>query len=183
MNISGDLLLLNKLQQEAKNMKEEVPILYNETIKLNAKKIIDLGVQDGWSTRAFLLACKKTDGHVWSVDIRDYPRTSHEIKNWGLSNRWSFFVMNDLEFIKLWNKGLVDIVMIDTSHTYDQTLKELEEYSKIVRKGGIILLHDIYIHRRDVKVKEAMIDFLKQNPGWKYSEYKTECGLARLEKL
>jgi cephalosporin hydroxylase len=36
----------------------------------------------------------------------------------------------------------VDIVFIDTLHTYDQTMSELIAYVPKVKPGGVVLLHD-----------------------------------------
>jgi len=165
------------------DMFREVPILYDESIRLGAKKTIDLGVKYGLSTRAFLLACAVTDGHVWSVDVTDSPYARQKIREWGLADRWTFTIMDDLEFIKTWKEGPVDIVMIDTSHYYEHTLRELEAYSPIVRSGGLIFLHDTIPAAACMKVSEAIIDFLKAHPGkYDYYHYLTVHGLGRLTK-
>lgn len=165
------------------DMFREVPILYAETIGSNAKKIIDLGVHHGLSTRAFLIACYETDGHVWSVDIRDCPVARALINAWGLEDRWTFTIMHDLEYVKTWKKGLVDLVMIDTSHGYEHTLKELEAYTPLVRKGGLIFLHDIIPAHSGIKVHEALTEFLKKRMhAYDYFLYKTPHGLGRLTK-
>lgn len=165
------------------DMYREVPILYAETVKLKAKKIIDLGVHHGLSTRAFLIACVETGGHVWSVDVRDCSFARQTIEAWGLSDMWTFTVMNDLEYIKTWDQGLVDIVMIDTVHFYMQTLKELEAYAPIVRSGGLIFLHDTIPANSQIKVSEAITEFLKRHlDEYDYYNHQTKYGLGRLTK-
>ena len=161
----------------------EVPLAYAETIRVKARKIIDLGVHHGLSTRTFLIAAIETDGHVWSVDIQDCPVARKFINSWGLGNRWTFKVMDSLDFIKTWQNGPVDIVHIDTSHAYEQTLKELEAYAPIVRPGGLILLHDTIPAHPGIKVMEAIATFIKNHPGkWEFYNFKTKYGLGRLTK-
>jgi cephalosporin hydroxylase len=36
----------------------------------------------------------------------------------------------------------VDVLFIDTSHTYEQTLAELHTYVSRVRAGGVVMCHD-----------------------------------------
>lgn len=100
-------------------------------------QVIELGVRSGNSTAAFLTAAEEHDGHVWSVDIAP-PHTPTE---WRHTGRWTVIVNDDLVIVdELPNQ--VDVVFIDTSHTYDQTLAELHAYAPKVRPGGVILLHD-----------------------------------------
>tara|TARA_R110000822_G_scaffold162284_3_gene302681 strand:+ start:757 stop:1362 length:606 start_codon:yes stop_codon:yes gene_type:complete len=39
--------------------------------------------------------------------------------------------------------GTVDVLMIDGDHTYAGSLQDYHEYKHLVRKGGIIIFHDI----------------------------------------
>ena len=40
-----------------------------------------------------------------------------------------------------------DIVFIDTSHLYDQTVAEIELYQHLVRPGGLMVFHDTELAR------------------------------------
>ena len=165
------------------DMFREVPILYAETVKLGAQKIIDLGVHHGLSARTFLIAAIETDGHVWSVDIHRCSYARALIRAWGLANRWTFTVMDDLEYVKTWKGGQVDIVMIDTCHYYDHTLKELEAYAPLVRPGGLVFLHDTIPAHPVIKVHEAIIEFINRHPGeYDFFNHPTVHGLGRLTK-
>jgi predicted O-methyltransferase YrrM len=39
--------------------------------------------------------------------------------------------------------GVVDVLMIDGDHTHDGSLQDYNDYKHLVRKGGIIIFHDI----------------------------------------
>lgn len=99
--------------------------------------VIELGVRTGVSTIAFLHAVELHGGHVWSVDIN--PPPPHE---WTGHEQWTFMLGDDLELAEQLPDN-VDVVFIDTSHTYDQTCAELEMYVEKVRPGGVVLLHDV----------------------------------------
>lgn len=103
-------------------------------------KVIELGVRGGNSTAAFLAAVEKHGGHVWSVDIAppDVP--------WGPHPQWTFIHGDDLRVADELPDG-VDVVFIDTSHHYAQTLAELETYVPKLRPGGVVLLHDVELER------------------------------------
>lgn len=178
-----DYLALLSRREAGDDMFREVPILYAEAIRIGARKIIDLGVHHGLSTRAFLLAAVKTDGHVWSVDIRDCPVARQTISAWGLADRWTFTIMDDREYVKTWKGGPVDIVMIDTSHYQAQTLQELELYTPLVRCGGLIFLHDTIPADVYFGVHLALAAFLNGHTGeYDYHNFQTVHGLGRLTK-
>lgn len=105
-------------------------------------KVIELGVRRGDSTVAFLAAAQEQGGEVWSVDIAD-PRVPAE---WRDLPFWYLTVGDDLEVADQLPDN-VDIVFIDTSHTYEQTKQELELYVRKVKPGGLILLHDTELRR------------------------------------
>lgn len=98
-------------------------------------RVIELGVRSGNSTAAFLLAAERNDGHVWSVDIAGPPPAFIGHPNWT-------FKQGDDLWLAAYLPDDVDVVFIDTSHHYDQTVAELELYVPKVRPGGVVLLHD-----------------------------------------
>lgn len=165
------------------DMFREVPLLYGAVIHLKARKILDLGVLHGLSTRAFLIGCIETDGHVWSVDLKECPIARQHIAAWGLEDRWTFTVMDSLSYVKTWKEGLVDICLIDTSHTFEQTLAELEAYTPLVRSEGRIFIHDTIPAHPGIKVMDALQKFLGDHPGeYDFYNFKTKYGLGRLIK-
>ena len=119
---------------------EHLPVFVDLCDKLQATKVIELGTRGGVSTTAWLYGVEKTDGHVWSVDVDPPPDMTHE--------RWTFVQGNDLNpevFRSLPDSA--DIVFIDTSHAYSQTLAELHLYAHKVRPGGRIVCHDTELRR------------------------------------
>jgi predicted O-methyltransferase YrrM len=71
----------------------------------------------------------------------------------------------------------LDLLFIDGDHTYNGVKKDFEMYSKLVKKGGMIALHDICVHSgsgcdvekfwREIKVKYTHLDIIKDTKqGW-----------------
>jgi predicted O-methyltransferase YrrM len=121
---------------EGSDIGDHLPRLFAEADR-PAVTVLELGVRSGNSTSAFLAAAEKNDGQVWSADIVR-PRVPTE---WFESPYWTFVEGNDLGLADLLPVA-VDVLFIDTSHAYKQTLAELEMYAGRVRPGGKIILHD-----------------------------------------
>jgi predicted O-methyltransferase YrrM len=125
---------------------DHLPTFVQTVRELNATKIIELGVRAGVSTIAWLYALDGT-GHLWSVDGA-LPCAHHngeqllDDEMFGL-DYWTFVQgWDDDPAVLTALPDQVDIVFIDTNHTYDLTTAELTEYLPRVRSGGRILLHD-----------------------------------------
>lgn len=116
---------------------EHLPTLHDHASIGNAV-IIELGVRSGESTFAFLAAIEAHGGTLWSCDT-DAPRFLPNVSP--VAPFWTFVQGDDLS---RWSEAPndVDVVFIDTSHTYNQTVAELDLYSLKVKPGGVILLHD-----------------------------------------
>jgi len=114
-------------------------LLYSIVLGSHAKTIIELGVRNGDSTVPLVLAVKKTNGIVHSVDIN--PSLLKLDDNLKQYNR--FYLSDALEFLKKWDKSnSVDIVYVDDWHSYEHVKSELEILDEIVSPQTIILLHD-----------------------------------------
>lgn len=100
-------------------------------------RVIELGVRSGNSTSAILAALEDVGGHLWSCDINapDVPEVWHD------SPLWTFLLGDDLD-MQLKMPDPCDVLFIDTSHTYHQTLAELRAYVPKLRSGGLALFHD-----------------------------------------
>lgn len=107
--------------------------------ELAATHVIELGTRTGVSTIAWLYALEGK-GTLTSVDIDPRPPL-------GEHAHWAFIQGDDLDPLVLSQMSRADVVFIDTTHHYDQTLAELEAYLPFVRPGGRILLHDTELRR------------------------------------
>ncbi len=112
---------------------EHLPFLTRVCLDIGAEVILELGVMSGCSTKAFLLAAQPLNAKVISVDIE---QSCGKISK---SPYWEFHCIDDLKFEI---KGPIDVLFIDTSHTYDHTLAELRRFAPKVIAGGVVILHD-----------------------------------------
>lgn len=110
--------------------------LYTE-LSQGCESILELGVYSGLSTVAFLLSNPKK---IRSIDITsEYFKIFNEVDyNAKILNiDYQFIVMDDLNYISDGH----DLLFIDTSHSYEHTLAELNRFGQNTRKK--IILHDV----------------------------------------
>lgn len=121
------------------DINEHLPTFVDICQELDATKVIELGTRGGVSTIAWLYGLDP-DGHLWSVDIDPAPALPYD--------HWTFLLGDDLDpNIVRQLPDSADVVFIDTSHSYEDTLSELNVYRWKVRPGGKIVLHDTMLER------------------------------------
>jgi predicted O-methyltransferase YrrM len=118
---------------------DHMATLYETVCRYPGARVLELGVRSGNSTSAFLAAVEAVDGHLWSVDL-----IPPEVPAWWTDTaRWTLTIGNDLsQDIANAEPAVVDVLFLDTSHTYEHTLAELRTYVPRVRAGGVVLCHD-----------------------------------------
>ena len=114
---------------------EHLPTLVDLVVEHDCQHVIELGVCSGQSTTAFLYALEQTGGSLVSVDLDPAPA----IGEWP---HWQFIQGDDLDPRVFAQCDLADLIFIDTSHGYRQTLQELYLYAHLVRRPGLMVLHD-----------------------------------------
>lgn len=139
------------------------------------ESILELGVYSGLTTTAFLLSIPKK---IISIDITDQYFSNKNLlkdiaKNMGVD--YTFLLMNDLEF----ESAGQDLLFIDTTHTFEQTLAELNKFGQLTRKR--IILHDVSSH---MGVYRAVFQWLWNNKNFyiKYHDSRGD-GLIVLDRM
>lgn len=174
---------LNRVMTEDSDIIEHLPTFMQAVRDLDAKKVIEVGVRYGVSTIAWLYALQPgigTGGYLWAVDVSfPIPAPGSDVNlldsQGGLTvlPHW-MFICGDGHSQQVLDAlpDEVDIVFLDTNHVYQQTIKELEIYSKKVRPGGRIYLHDAAIEdtanrgelpKTPYPVRTAIEEFCKKN--------------------
>ena len=161
--------------------------LFILVVSLKPKEILDLGTGGkGIAMRAMLagLIFNGEGGHITTVEINEsYYRQMHrelkeKVATMGGEEMVSFVYADDLEITCT---RRFDIIFIDTNHSYDHTLKELERFSAWT---NLIICHDTKVDSDVPHVVQQAIDkFLESNPEWKNVEVSgTPLGLGILYK-
>lgn len=122
--------------------------LYSLAKKMNPKKIVELGTDRGDGTCRF--AHGAPEAKVITIGLPESPEAIKHcepypnIDVW-FENTWDY----DGELQKkVWTaepEGFIDILLIDTDHSFRKAWTEYNKFGRMVRKGGIILCDDITI--------------------------------------
>ena len=105
---------------------------------INEPIILELGVENGRSTKKFLNICANKNGKLFSVDINNCSRVSND-KN------WKFILSRDdnFEFIKSQIPNKIDVLFIDSLHEASHVEKLFFEYYPLLNVDGYIFIDDI----------------------------------------
>jgi len=157
-------------------------------------KVLELGVERGSSTKAFLWYLQKTNGKLFSVDIDDCSKVANS-KNWQFlqsNDLNSNFILETFDEIK---KNGVDLIYIDSYHENHHVLKLLNIWFKYLKKNGAIFIDDIdsfpFREKKDIwnsivydLTDETIKDFYYNNiEKTLYTKYFGENGLGKIYKL
>lgn len=157
------------------DISEHLLYIYDKCIEVGAKRVVEIGVRGGESTRAILYALSITGGSLTAIDKKKSPSTIDEMN--------FTFLLCDSRKACIANEN-IDLLMIDSGHTFDLTLEELERFGIKVRKGGYILLHDTISSKEDVKVLEAIQEYIKRHKGeFHFTNRENNNGLGVLKRI
>lgn len=154
--------MIDKRLLEQKNypraMRSYVMMLYEFVLELKPEKVLEIGVHVGQSTKTILMALEKNKkGTLVSIDRKrrsplspgylDLASRFHLIRGSSHDERVFEVVKNILKDNELYN-----ILFIDGDHSYDGVKQDWENYTPMVKPGGLIILHDVT--NRNVGIKD-----------------------------
>tara|TARA_B100000242_G_C42924940_1_gene428884 strand:+ start:113 stop:745 length:633 start_codon:yes stop_codon:yes gene_type:complete len=106
--------------------------------KISNPIILELGVENGRSTKKFLEICKTNNGKLFSVDVKDCSKISNDPK-------WNFYNTRDdnFEFINSKLPEKIDVLYIDSLHEASHVKKLIYGYYPKIKNEGYIFIDDI----------------------------------------
>ena len=119
-------------------MENKLDYIIEKIKNIQKIQILELGVQNGSSTKKFIELCALNDGFLTSIDIDDCSKV---IK----SDRWKFIHSSDDDFEKIdkiISKSL-DFIFIDSLHETNHVEKVFYHYYSFLKKGGMCIIDDI----------------------------------------
>lgn len=150
---------------------EHLPALF--AAASTADTVIEIGVGSYRSTVALLAGVEASGGQLWSaeIDLLEQP-------DWIRGHaQWTVVIGDSLVTVDQAPEN-VDVLFIDSEHTFDQTVGELEAYVPRVRPGGVVLLHDT--EAGHARVTEAL-DFWCPANGLTWTNTSGCNGLGRID--
>ena len=153
-SLTEDVRHLLASQRRWTDISDHLVTIYTEAMEMQPALIVELGTRGGESTQALVRAAERAGGHVVSVDIEDCGAVA-------ASPRWTFVHEDDVAFAARFPEwahergypALIDVLFLDTSHTYEHTKQEIAAWLPMLRPDGKVILHDTnlrtWYRRRD----------------------------------
>ena len=136
-------LVPGDMYTDTSDMAGNLPILYALTRGLNASHVLEIGVNDGTSTLAFLKALSETEGWLTSIDVVDCPTAKALAKRFGYDQCWTFINGDSHDaLVAALVRAEYDLVLVDGDHSHAGAMRDIELYGPMIRPGGFLLLHD-----------------------------------------
>ena len=123
--------------------------IYEFVLEMKCKRVLELGTQNGQSARAILLALGQNQfGNLVSVDHKNRSGILDAFFE-DYKKYWTFIRGNTTtrETIKAVKETLkddekFDFLLIDAGHDYESVKQDWNNYTPLVRSGGVVFLHD-----------------------------------------
>jgi hypothetical protein len=136
----GEVLELSRDFGEASGFwGSALPLITGLAIGCGAKRLLEIGVCRGGSTRALLAAAEATGGHLISIDSADCLASIPPDRR----GRWTCLFGESHEVLPILG-GPIDFALIDGDHSYVSTRNELREMDRLVAPGGLVMLDDVW---------------------------------------
>lgn len=174
-------------------------IIYDETVEMNPNLIIEIGVRRGVSTVAFEHASKACNSKLVGIDIKESKTKFCKWKDW-------IFILSRGQTVgrrfntirKKYNlPNTVDVLFIDSEHSYNDTITLLDIWTKLLSNKHKIIFHDTnpILHKEKYGVKKAIVEFINEDwdetkpikknlqCGYQLTHYPQEHGLTVLKMI
>ena len=168
---------IDSIFQWTQDFRENKELLFNAVLQVNAKVVVELGTDVGDSTRIFASALARTQGHLWTIDI-NRPDWEHQIirrVNTALGidttepspmpevmrHFAQFITVITSNSLQVNWRSWIDLLFIDSNHEATHVSSELEKYGSLVRKEGLILLHDTHHRQFGEGIRKSLEEWAK----------------------
>lgn len=130
-------------------------------------RVIDLGCGSGTTATAILEAHQECTLISYDISQANLDWTEAALKGYGLIDRWRGYRSDAAEAAFGWIGTTVDVVLLDASHMYEETLAELTAWAPLVEDDGWIWCHDYAgdggIPPGENGVKRAVDEFIAEH--------------------
>ena len=141
---------LEQQKQYGRAMQSYVLMLYEFILERRPKKMIEVGVCTGQSTKTILMAMGINKfGKLISVDIKNrsdiLDADYSDLKEYWHLIKGNSTTPETIQAVKdCFDDGeLADMLFIDGNHKMPFVWEDFENYEKLVSPGGIIMMHDV----------------------------------------
>jgi cephalosporin hydroxylase len=148
---------------------DEVIWFYRAVEKIEPKVIVEIGIKEGGNLQIMSTHLPQ-DGLAIGIDPRqDIPWDLSDLECKPVHIQGDSHSPETLKQLKaLLQKKKIDVLFIDGDHSTQGMLADFKDYSPLVKKGGIIAVHDIF-YLQEVKDAWVQIQGTKFESPWNQS--------------
>ena len=152
---SGELNEILERSRRHTDISDHLPLLFTEAMTAQPRLIVELGVATGESTFVLERVARLSgDIPLVSVDVEDCG----QVCRYG---NWHFVQAEDVEFAGRFPNWCaerklpreIDVLFIDTSHLFDHTVQEWNQWFPLLSRRARVMFHDtnqkLIYRRRD----------------------------------
>lgn len=155
---------------------------------LPARRIVEIGVDDGSSTYPLLLAAVENGGFLTSIDMAHCVSARRRIaEDPPLAAHWRFIQGDSkavaADFFTPLDVRDIDLILIDGDHSPEGVRGDWLGWSPLVRVGGLVVLHDAMNTAEFPGIAALIEDTIKPDPRWECATIPTSYGLTVCRKL
>ena len=140
---------LESIKEYPRAMRFYIYTVYEFVLEMRCKKVLSLGVQNGQAERSILMALDKNKGGTL-ISVDHKKRETILDENFSDYKKYWKFIKGDttdpevIQTVKdtLENGEQFDFLLIDGGHDYETAKADFENYTPLVRSGGVVFLHD-----------------------------------------
>jgi len=123
-------------------------ILQGLILDMRAKVIVEIGTFRGYTAVCMGLSAKRWGGKVYTIESNPDKAPQKIINNMLGKKSNVILIEKCCEEIKEEDiERPIDLLFIDGDHTYEGTKRAFEKFYWWLRPGGLIVIHDITIHK------------------------------------
>lgn len=155
-----------------------VPILYGLAFLPSVRRVLEIGVASGYSTKALYAGLAHSGGgFLCSVDLVDCSQVlpvRDEGVEWRFVEGHSSLDRKRIE--REIGEGPLDLVFLDGFHSFKQTVLDVSSYvtTERLRSGGIVVFHD----SETMAGVHTAVAILEKRLGWPFVRVIDSNGLA-----
>jgi len=125
----------------ARDVRSLQPILFYLAYSIQAKVLVEIGVDNGSTTMPLLKAAEENQGLVYSVDVELLPEAQRLVKAAGYEHLWKFHRERSDDFFSHFSER-IDFAVIDGDHAFPRVARDLKNCCQRLSRAGLIYMHD-----------------------------------------
>lgn len=159
-------------ESKATITKSDLAVLLRVLEPMNIQYVIDIGTYHGGSVETWVKAFNPYKLVTIEIKLKELFHKNMVIEYPQCNYLWGCDSTNPTTLDKIREIiPVCDFLFIDGYHTYANVRRDFEMYSPLVKKGGVVVLHDTYPLHYEIQVKPFFEELKAKH---NYLEIKTD---------